>query len=1563
MPRSAWLMLLVGFLVSCADTGSGGSQSPDVNVADVRSEDVAAPLDVAVDTARDDVQVTDLGDELADAAAEIADADDGDATALDVTSMDAEVVDAETDASADVAPEAALEAGMDVDTTPGPCSLCHGDYESPAPPRSLMSERVTTARGVGAHRAHLRAGRNHREVQCDDCHRVPTDLTDPGHIDSPRPAELTWSAVATSDGAMPAFNGTTCTNTYCHGATLLPGGTNTTPTWANADGTSQATCGTCHGLPPGGGHPNNMQCETCHADVMGPGMTFVNPRLHINGHVDLSISGCDVCHGGSGNPAPPRDTAGGTATTLRGVGAHRSHLAPSTTHRDIACTDCHTVPSSITAAGHLDTALPAELTWSALATTRGVTPTFNGTTCTNTYCHGGGLLPGGTNTAPTWARVDGSQAACGTCHGLPPGGRHPVGDQCETCHGEVIGPGRVFVNPRLHINGRVEVAVTGCDGCHGGAGVSAPPRDTAGGTATTLRGVGAHRAHLAPSTTHHEVSCEDCHVVPGTVGATGHNDTALPAELTWSALATTRGVTPAFNGTTCTNTYCHGGGLLPGGTNTAPTWARVDGSQAACGTCHGLPPGGRHPAGSACETCHGEVIGPGRVFVNPRLHINGQVEVAITGCDGCHGSAGDSSPPRDTTGGTATTLRGVGAHRNHLRTSTWRAPIECSDCHIVPGSVASAGHNDTALPAELSWGARATTDRAVPVWNGTTCSNTYCHGSTLLPGGSNTTPIWARVDGSQATCGTCHGLPPGGTHPTSTRCELCHGDVVGAGMLITNPARHINGVVDVTTPTCDTCHGSTGNPAPPRDTTGGTATTLRGVGAHRAHLNASTWRAGIACTDCHTVPSTLTAAGHIDTALPAELTWGPRATTRGVTPAFNGTTCTNNYCHGAGLLPGGTNTAPAWARVDGTQAACGTCHGLPPGGSHPMNTRCEACHGDVIGPGGVFVAPSLHINGVVNVTLPGCESCHGGGGSSAPPTDLSGGTATTLRTVGAHRNHLRTSSWRAPIACTECHILPARVTSAGHLDTARPAELTWGTLATSDRAAPVWNGTTCSNTYCHGATLLPGGTNTNPTWARVDGSQAACGTCHGLPPGGTHPMNDRCEACHGDVVGPGRVIINPARHINGVVDVTAASCDSCHGSPGNPAPPRDTTGGTATTLRTVGAHRNHLNASTWRAPIACTECHVMPSRVTAPGHLDTSRPAEVTWGALAAADRAAPAWNGTTCTNTYCHGTTLQPGGTVTTPTWTRIDGTQVACGTCHGLPPGGTHYALTRCEVCHSAVIGPGRVFTTPSLHINGIVESNLVHSTGWRGPPHGVAVNTTGITPCQECHGAALDGGGSRVSCSSSSCHTAGWQTNCTLCHGGTDNMTGAPPVGIRNETARTTLAVGAHTSHVQNTATHLAWNCTRCHTTPANALSAGHIDGDGRSEVVFDSLNPTGSYDRATGRCASSYCHGNGRASNGAIVWGTPATLTCSSCHNDATTPTSSWTMSGQHRRHVISQHIACNECHNTVVSATNTIIGLNLHVNGLKEVSLRRGGTYTPTGRLTCRPACHGSEVWN
>jgi predicted CxxxxCH...CXXCH cytochrome family protein len=368
----------------------------------------------------------------------------------------------------------------------------------------------------------------------------------------------------------------------------------------------------------------------CHGSVVDASLAFVDPSLHINGRVDATGgSSCTSCHGSGDNSAPPSDTLGQSDTFIMGVGAHQPHLASSSWHRTVVCSECHVVPSAVDDPGHIDE-LPAEMTWTGVATADGADPSFDhdAGTCSSVYCHGGTLIAGGDLTEPVWNVVDGTQAACGTCHGLPPGPTHPDSLECSVCHGDVVDDSLGFVAPERHVDGTVDVIGSmACNACHGGADNPAPPVDTSGENDTSLMTVGAHQPHVEPSDWHRTVACGECHVVPSSAGDSGHVD-AFPAETVWSGVAVADSASPAFDRTdgTCSSVYCHGPTLISGGTITEPVWNTVDGSQAACGTCHGIPPAAPHTTSTACETCHASVIGPSMTWVDKDRHINGTVD-------------------------------------------------------------------------------------------------------------------------------------------------------------------------------------------------------------------------------------------------------------------------------------------------------------------------------------------------------------------------------------------------------------------------------------------------------------------------------------------------------------------------------------------------------------------------------------------------------------------------------------------------------------------------------------------------------------------------------------------------------------------------------------------------------------------------------------------------------------------------------------------------------------------------------------------------------------------------
>lgn len=472
--------------------------------------------------------------------------------------------------------------------------------------------------------------------------------------------------------------------------------------------------------------------------------------------------------------------------------------------------------------------------------------------------------------------------------------------------------------------------------------------------------------------------------------------------------------------------------------------------------------------------------------------------------------------------------------------------------------------------------------------------------------------------------------------------------------------------------TCTRCHGDASREgdalrrsAPPNDIFGNTAADFPGVGAHARHLSGSSTAAPVKCTACHVVPATPDAPGHNDGTTQVVLANGGawNLATR---------TCTDSGCHGA--------TSGVWTRPREPAATCGTCHALPPPAPHPPAGACVGCHADVVASDSTIKDPTKHVDGFVQVSRARCDTCHGSDSSGAPPRALDGGVSPTQRGVGAHARHLAGGLTTRPVACAACHVVPATPATAQHPD---------GVVQVTGFDATTQ---TCTSS-CHFGNA--------PAW--TSNAPLTCAGCHGAPPPAPHPAATQCALCHPAVGADER-----GHHVDGRLDVAVpATCDGCHGSPASPAPPRDVSGNVATTSPGVGAHQAHLVDRGFARVVRCEECHVVPASTLSAGHVDGV--VDVRFSGVALANGAVPIFTGGTCANTGCHDiahfTGRPGGGTDVVPVWTRVDGSQRACTSCHGQPPPPPHPAVTACETCHRNVTAQ-KTFLDPSKHINGVVE-----------------------------------------------------------------------------------------------------------------------------------------------------------------------------------------------------------------------------------------------------------------
>jgi len=756
-------------------------------------------------------------------------------------------------------------------------------------------------------------------------------------------------------------------------------------------------------------------------------------------------------------------------------------------------------------------------------------------------------------------------------------------------------------------------------------------------------------------------------------------------------------------------------------------------------------------------------------------------------------------------------------------------------------------------------------------------------------------------------------------------CRFCHGnDLTGGDREPSCDDCHTPADPQAWRTDCVFCHGGVedSSGAPPKNLDG-TLTVAESVfPAHHDHVMSSITEP-LDCVECHVKVTDVLSQGH----------------------AFDDT--------------------PGMAEVD-------LGGGRSPSGVYDRATGCASlyCHGNGQGD-----------NGSVGVTDPPmtCESCHAG--SSSPLADLD-------EMSGLHRFHVSIGA-----GCQDCH----QATTGDGLTIATPSLHINGQRDNQFSAAGFSydRGTqTCSGT-CH---------------AHPHGARPWLGSSEGFhPPGFGSPdvhgpemelQRMDCRSCHGPDLAGGAGPSCDSCHTAG----WRSDCLFCHGAGETltGAPPRDLGTPDLSASLSFRAHTTHVTSGVAVA-FDCTECHRKPSDVLDPGHAfdDTPARAEVGFGAGLSPEGHYD--GGGTCSGLYCHGNGQGPNGTITDGAPPRD------CGSCHaGLDSGQAAWAAmgglhsfhlgqgASCADCHAATTNDGRSIATLTLHVNGLKDVdfsiagfsfdsqdracagtchghahsaspwldalNPYHPAGYAAPDvHGYDMELQQID-CRNCHSADLTGS---LGPSCDSCHSVGWRSDCVFCHGGDDNLTGAPPRDLGTLPMSGSLAFLAHTVHVTQGISK-AYDCTECHTKPSDVLSMEHAfdDTPGRGEVRFSTgLSAAGAYDGA-GTCSSLYCHGNGRGNNGTAVDGS-APMQCNSCHPGMASANDWGSMSGEHRKH-LNEGFNCGNCHVDVTDNGLSIREPLLHVDGANQVRFTDSQvTYNPaTGR--CSGSCHGenhqSESW-
>ncbi len=1415
-------------------------------------------------------------------------------------------------------------------TNPGLCATCHNG---------------TTATGKNA-------GHVTTAAACDTCHA------------NAKPAYANWLGAS----YIHAFPSGTCAT--CHTGTSVFGSKTPSGKSALHVPTGEA-CDTCHAnakisylnwLGWTYIHPAPMvdACETCHRTG---GFALAKSAAHVP-----TSAACDICH-----------TPATIANYTTFLGAKFVHISPVG-----ACANCHYAggPGLVGSVNHIPTTAACEQCHNNALT--GNFTTFMGAvfhTPANvnpgvcSTCHNGAIASGkSTAHVPT-------TAACSVCHNAtntnsyktffgaiyvhptPPG-------VCANCHNGAIATGMSVTH--IPINGAA------CDTCHnatntngyktffGATYVHANPAGTCSTCHNGLTALGKNAMHVVTT-----AACDVCHTPTNTTNFTTFKGGNYPHPTTGVAgLCST----------------CHNGITATGVT---PYHVQVT---AECDTCHAASVtngyktffGGiyNHPTSglAACSSCHDglKARGPSAVHIT----TNGAP------CDTCHKNA----TPNPTVNFTSFSVNVVFVHG--------ATPGVCSTCHTgingikakgmsaaipshVPTSVACDTCHANAKPGYTSWlGATYIHPSATGACE--TCHNGNTVFSTKKPRGKPLTHV-----PTTAACETCHlstasFLGAAYVHPVPAGvCESCHNGAYPRAYAKSNTPNHVP-----TSAACDTCHKGAGTSYPAN----GWATAVTYIHANPAGT----------CATCHN----------------GTTIFGPTSTPKGKTLALHVTTnATCDLCHTQSLgSQSWTQPLPTYVH-ETPPGVCSSCH-KPGGPGMNMSINhvvinpaddCVLCHTQA------NTANFTSFLGAVFVhsTTPGvCSDCHKPGGpglDKSPAHVVTTAPCDTCHTQANTKNYLNFLGAiyvhpNPPGVCDTCHNgTTARGKLANHVvtiaacdvchtqtNTANFTTFLGGfyphpTTGVAGLCSTCHNGTTATGKpsfhiaytptqecdACH--TVL--NTNTYKTFFgafydhsinMVNGTLAACETCHGVSPSARPKSANHvatnltsCLPCHDATNTANFTTFLGARYIHNLP--TAGTCTTCHN--GITARTKSVTH-VATTVACDVCHENDVAPKDFTSfsvkfkyvhaaiPGACSTCHngvsiygpstapqgkiaAMPIHVTTTAACDTCHAnAKTTYASWAGAAyiHATPAGVCSTCHNgTSIYGTKTPNGKSAThVPT-------TATCDKCHTKTNtgnyttwfGATFIHLTpvgTCSTCHSGItygsLAPQGKAAAKPLHVPTTAQCSVCHTktntlnyTTFAGG--NIYVHATPAGTCATCHNGTSVFGTSTTPMGKSAIHVPTLQ-RCDLCH--TKTITSSykfwtavyvhettPGVCTNCHGGTWTYSGTAPRSKASAVPTHAPTNeaCDLCHT-KTNTSNYTTFTG-----AVWTHINPGG---------LCNTCHIDGQLfplAKGKQPGHFVTTAQCDTCHTQTNTLNYT-TFLGAYFAHPSTVAGTCSNCHNGAIA---------------------------------------------
>ncbi|MBK5276769.1 MAG: CxxxxCH/CxxCH domain-containing protein [Desulfuromonadales bacterium] len=1290
---------------------------------------------------------------------------------------------------------------------------------------------------------------------------------------------------------------------------------------------------------------------------------------------------CDACH-----RLPPLDSGSGGREPATGAvkGNHQSHSGAT----GATCVMCH--GSELTSTGHRDKTIQVQgnINGSPMgaAYTRGfvnqtsVPPNPLGS-CSNVNCHF--EAP-----SPTWGRLPNyvEPADCGQCHLMVPNsGNHPIG---VTKHANYYG-----------------TDTGSCKLCHPDHKSEALPFRHA--TSATSRGIAVQFSALPNS--------------GGTYSGNGLNFLPSQNKTVFGNCASLYCHSNGINGPP--NTPAVWGGTLPsdcsgchdGNANAARNIVTGTHAQhinnAALGTNY------------ECARCHNTTVSVGNdlTITNFGSHVDGIKNVAFNNgggysngiCSGtlCH-ATGNASVPLATLplwGGVALDCKGChgvgtsygepnygngGANQptaNSHSANHVTSELSCYNCHAnttIDGVSIKSGsqiHTDGTNNVDIS----STYALGVGLYNfgAKSCANTYCHSD-----GNNGTPLQTAVwgDAMPAKCVGCHGGDATVTSASSVintfkhrshmnnystlgrgnnlMCAECHAKTVGFAnnTTLTNKANHINTFKDYSgiraagkanynnsTTVCSNvyCHSS-GEMIPVfRNMTGhkawsgdakmgcngchgygpGVFTPVAGepnyaIGnSHQKHTVGAGMLDSTGCAVCHRTSVDQGVANKLKNYSSTHLN-GVREVNFAVIANYTGNykankTCSNTYCHGtAASVPWGT-AGPL---------LCTDCHkasSLLPGHGKHWETATVATS---------YTALPGNLTGTATKYNFECSSCHNGAHANGPK-GLNGAAVEVLFNYTAAGRKGIYSNLGATMAYD-------------------------GTLQYAT------NGT-CTTTYCHSKGDGTEGFGTlTMDWASPDKTL-------------------RCNGCHGGDISKAPTI-STGQHLNHIDNSRGLGngrrCGECH-------------------AKTMGFANNTTITDKTR--------HVNKFRdysgLLAGGGASTYFPATMT------------------CQNIYCHSNGRSGAVQSVDPPAAWTTGSTYGCNICHGqaaVPDFASDPTLGTPNYANAGAPG-SNTSNSHKLHVQkmGLVSSNACYvchartmdkynalkfrpysTTHISGATH-VAfgrISTAGFKLMSSVSKATYTPGAGNMTCSTIACHSDGkgkyldvkWgaSTNCALCHA-LNKLSRGHAFHIYTSAVNNPAFYDNYTANRSNSGVapgRYNYGCANCH--PVN--NPNHMKGTvlidlrpGVSGVGFlrsrngASINAAGvagtpgsgttlGGGNTTLVCDNVYCHSNGYAGGGGLIYATapdwyngnfPAGVDrCANCHGNwpnsgiAGSPThynGTWLGTNQAGGHAMGIHA------DKIANSANFT---GLATPGTSDMSSHGNASYSTT--ISCN-TCHWATV--